>query len=72
MADPALAHWLDRLMAAEVAPQLPVLPGPDLDEQRRSVRARLENPRLHDDLERLVGLMAPSVATRRQPPADGH
>lgn len=53
MADPPFAAYLDRLMAEEVAPLLPEVPGMDLEDYRRSIVERLSNPEMGDQLARL-------------------
>jgi mannitol 2-dehydrogenase len=53
MADPVLAAYVDRLMAEEVAPPLPRIAGFDVRDYRHSVVARLANPKIGDQLERL-------------------
>ncbi|WP_205697638.1 mannitol dehydrogenase family protein [Conexibacter sp. SYSU D00693] len=55
MADPLVHDFLDRLMADEVAPLLPEVPGIDLDEYRRSLLRRFANPAVGDQLARLCG-----------------
>jgi mannitol-1-phosphate/altronate dehydrogenase len=78
MADPLVERYVDRLLAAEVAPLLPSPAGMELDEYRRSLLERFANPKLGDQLSRLCGrgstkvpsYLLPSVADavrRRRP-----
>jgi fructuronate reductase/mannitol 2-dehydrogenase len=53
MADPAFRTFLTRLMAEEIAPGLPPVPGVELDEYQRTLLERLANPRMADQLSRL-------------------
>ena len=53
MADPPFAAYLDAMMAEEVAPLLPDVPGVDLDSYRASILQRLANPKMGDQLQRL-------------------
>lgn len=53
VAEPVLRTAIERLMADEVAPGLPAVPGVDLDEYQASVLERLANPVLGDRLARL-------------------
>jgi mannitol 2-dehydrogenase len=53
MADPAFRSFLARLMAEEIAPHLPEVPGVDLAEYRATLLDRLANPRMADQLSRL-------------------
>ncbi|MGY1820823.1 mannitol dehydrogenase family protein [Geodermatophilus sp. SYSU D00079] len=54
MADPAFRTFLSRLMAEEIAPLLPEVPGVDLAEYRATLLDRLANPRMADQLARLA------------------
>ncbi|MGY1697587.1 mannitol dehydrogenase family protein [Geodermatophilus sp. SYSU D00814] len=53
MADPVFRTFLTRLMAEEIAPHLPEVPGVDLDEYQATLLDRLANPRMADQLARL-------------------
>ncbi|PRY51303.1 fructuronate reductase/mannitol 2-dehydrogenase [Geodermatophilus tzadiensis] len=53
MADPVFRDYLTRLMAEEIAPHLPEVPGVDLDEYQATLLGRLANPRMADQLSRL-------------------
>jgi fructuronate reductase/mannitol 2-dehydrogenase len=56
--DEALADWrireyLERLLAQEIVPLLPDIPGVDLHDYCRTLVSRFANPRIGDDLARL-------------------
>jgi fructuronate reductase/mannitol 2-dehydrogenase len=53
MADPLFFRYLERMMADEIAPLLPRVPGIDIDSYRRTTLERIANPALGDQLERL-------------------
>ncbi|MGY1778685.1 mannitol dehydrogenase family protein [Geodermatophilus sp. SYSU D00804] len=53
MADPVFRGFLTRLMAEEIAPGLPEVPGVDLDGYQATLLDRLANPRMADQLARL-------------------
>lgn len=53
MADPVFRTFLTRLMAEEIAPALPEVPGVDLAEYQATLLDRLANPRMADQLARL-------------------
>jgi mannitol 2-dehydrogenase len=53
MADPVFRTFLARLMAEEIAPHLPEVPGVDLAEYQATLLDRLANPRMADQLARL-------------------
>jgi fructuronate reductase/mannitol 2-dehydrogenase len=53
MADDVLSRYVERLMAQEIAPQLPEPEGIDLAEYQRSLLHRFANPAIGDRLERL-------------------
>jgi fructuronate reductase/mannitol 2-dehydrogenase len=53
MADPAFRTFLARLMAEEIGPLLPDLPGVDLADYQATLLDRLANPRMADQLARL-------------------
>jgi fructuronate reductase/mannitol 2-dehydrogenase len=53
VADPVFRAFLTRLMAEEIAPHLPAVPGVDLDEYQATLLDRLANPRMADQLARL-------------------
>jgi fructuronate reductase/mannitol 2-dehydrogenase len=53
MADPVFRTFLARLMAEEIGPLLPELPGVDLAEYQSTLLERLANPRMADQLARL-------------------
>jgi fructuronate reductase/mannitol 2-dehydrogenase len=53
MADPVFRTFLARLMAEEIAPLLPELPGVDLAGYQATLLDRLANPRMADQLARL-------------------
>jgi mannitol 2-dehydrogenase len=53
MADPVFRTFLARLMAEEIAPHLPEVPGADLAEYQATLLDRLANPRMADQLARL-------------------
>jgi mannitol 2-dehydrogenase len=53
MADPLLGSFVARLMDDEIAPLLPPVPGVDVLAYASTVRGRLANPRMGDQLARL-------------------
>jgi mannitol 2-dehydrogenase len=53
LADPVFRTFLTRLMAEEIAPDLPEVPGVDLEEYQATLLDRLANPRMADQLSRL-------------------
>ncbi|WP_104522459.1 mannitol dehydrogenase family protein [Blastococcus atacamensis] len=53
MADPVFRTYMTRLMADEIAPHLPQVPGVDLAEYQATLLDRLANPRMADQLARL-------------------
>jgi mannitol 2-dehydrogenase len=53
MADPVFRTFLARLMAEEIAPSLPEIPGVDLAGYQATLLDRLANPRMADQLARL-------------------
>src|SRR3712207_6687721 len=53
MADPVFRAFLTRLMAEEIAPHLPEVPGVDLGAYQATLLDRLANPRMADQLARL-------------------
>jgi fructuronate reductase/mannitol 2-dehydrogenase len=53
MGDPVFRAFLTRLMAEEIAPGLPEVPGVDLAEYQATLLDRLSNPRMADQLARL-------------------
>jgi mannitol 2-dehydrogenase len=53
LADPVFRAFLTRLMAEEIAPHLPEVPGVDLGEYQATLLERLANPRMADQLSRL-------------------
>jgi mannitol 2-dehydrogenase len=53
MADPVFGTFLARLMAEEIAPSLPEVPGVDLADYQATLLDRLANPRMADQLSRL-------------------
>lgn len=53
MRDPVLRSYVRRLMQEEVAPLLPPVPGIDLEAYIETLLARLANPRIGDELQRL-------------------
>jgi mannitol-1-phosphate/altronate dehydrogenase len=53
VADPVFAEFLARMMADEVTPLLPPVPGLDVEEYRATVLSRLANATLADPLARL-------------------
>ena len=53
LADPVFRAFLTRLMADEIAPSLPAVPGIDLDEYQATLIERFSNPRMADQLARL-------------------
>lgn len=53
LADPALRRYVESLMDEEVAPLLPAILGFDLADYKRTLLARLANPRIGDRLQRL-------------------
>jgi mannitol 2-dehydrogenase len=53
LADDIFREYLARMMAEEIAPLLGEVPGIDLEEYQRTLLARLSNPRMGDQLERL-------------------
>ena len=53
MAEPVFRAYLERMMAEEIAPHLPDVPGIDLGEYQATLVERLANPRMGDQLARL-------------------
>ena len=53
LADPVYREFLTRMMADEIAPLLPEVPGMDLAEYQQTLLDRLSNPRMADQLARL-------------------
>ncbi|WP_186418165.1 mannitol dehydrogenase family protein [Bosea sp. CS1GBMeth4] len=53
MQDPLIARFLSRLLAEEVVPLVPPVPGTDLRAYRRTVERRLANPTIADTIGRL-------------------
>ncbi|PWW20890.1 fructuronate reductase/mannitol 2-dehydrogenase [Geodermatophilus normandii] len=53
MTDPVFRTFLTRLMAEEIAPSLPEVPGVDLADYQATLLDRLANPRMADQLSRL-------------------
>ncbi len=53
MGDAVFREFLTRLMAEEIAPSLPEVPGIDLAEYQATLLDRLSNPRMADQLARL-------------------
>jgi fructuronate reductase/mannitol 2-dehydrogenase len=53
MADDVFVQYLTRMMAEEIVPHLPDVPGIDLEEYQRTALTRLSNPRMGDQLVRL-------------------
>ncbi|HJX43704.1 MAG TPA: mannitol dehydrogenase family protein [Geodermatophilus sp.] len=53
LADPVFRAFLTRLMAEEIGPHLPEIPGVDLAEYQATLIDRLANPRMADQLARL-------------------
>src|SRR3712207_9388707 len=53
MADPVFRAFLTRLMAEEIAPHLPEVPGVDLGAYQATLLDRLANPRMADQQVRL-------------------
>ncbi|RBY95717.1 mannitol dehydrogenase family protein [Blastococcus sp. TF02-8] len=53
MADPVFREYMTRLMAEEIAPHLPEVPGMDLGRYQATLLERLANPRMPDQLARL-------------------
>jgi fructuronate reductase/mannitol 2-dehydrogenase len=53
MADPVFREYLTRLLAEQIAPLLPEVPGIDLGAYQRELVERLDNPRMADQLARL-------------------
>ncbi|WP_270936214.1 mannitol dehydrogenase family protein [Falsiroseomonas oryzae] len=67
MAEPRLAAFMAALMAREVAPFLPPVPGVDLAAYQRTLIARFANPAIEDTVERInnaapVGLLLAPIA----------
>ena len=54
MADPVFRTFLARMMAEEIGPLLPAVPGIDLAEYQETLLGRLANPRMADQLARLA------------------
>ena len=52
--DPVFREFLTRLMADEIAPSLPEVPGVDLAAYQQTLLDRLANPRMADQLARLA------------------
>ncbi|MGY1639229.1 hypothetical protein ACI78V_21485 [Geodermatophilus sp. SYSU D00742] len=53
MADPVFRTFLTRMMAEEIGPLLPAVPGIDLADYQETLLGRLANPRMADQLARL-------------------
>jgi fructuronate reductase/mannitol 2-dehydrogenase len=53
LADPVFRSFLTTMMADEIVPGLPEVPGIDLEEYQRTLVERLANPRMGDQLARL-------------------
>jgi len=53
MSDPVFRRYLQTMMAEEIAPLLPHVPGVDLEDYQRTLVRRLANPRMGDELTRL-------------------
>jgi fructuronate reductase/mannitol 2-dehydrogenase len=53
LADPVYREYLTRMLADEIVPLLPEVPGVDLEAHQQSLLDRLANPRMGDQLERL-------------------
>jgi fructuronate reductase/mannitol 2-dehydrogenase len=53
MDDPVFHAYLERLMDDEITPGLPEVPRIDLDDYKRTLRARFSNPKIDDALQRL-------------------
>jgi fructuronate reductase/mannitol 2-dehydrogenase len=53
LADPVFRTYLTRLMADEIVPLLPEVPGVDLDRYQATLLERLANPAMADQLSRL-------------------
>jgi mannitol 2-dehydrogenase len=53
MADPVFHRYLRTMMAQEIVPLLPTVPGIDLLDYQRTLAERLANPRMGDQLTRL-------------------
>ena len=62
MADPVFAAYLRTMMAGEIAPLLPDVPGIDLEAYQRTLASRLANPRMGDELARLCRRGSTKVA----------
>jgi len=54
MADPALARFVESLIAEDVQPMLPAVSGLDLDAYRQAVLQRFRNPAIHHRLEQIA------------------
>jgi len=67
MRDPILRPYVERLMAVEVAPLLPPVPGIDLRQYTRTLVERLSNPQIGDSLERLCRSGSTKVAAHVLP-----
>lgn len=73
MGNPAIRDYIAGLMARDIAPLLPAVPGFDLDAYQATLLERFANPRVNDDLARLCGrgstkmpaYLLPSLATAR-------
>jgi mannitol 2-dehydrogenase len=55
MANPAIRDYISALMAEDVAPFLPTVPGLDLAAYQATLLERFANPRISDELARLCG-----------------
>jgi mannitol 2-dehydrogenase len=53
MADPRLAHYMQRFHDDEVTPSLPPVPGIDVAEYKRVVAERFANPQVRDQVARV-------------------
>jgi mannitol 2-dehydrogenase len=54
MRDPVIFRYIEQLMREEIAPLLPPVPGMDIGRYRQILLQRLMNPRISDQLSRLV------------------
>jgi mannitol-1-phosphate/altronate dehydrogenase len=67
MDDPLLSLYVRQLMADEITPLLPAVPGVDLVAYRRTLLARLANPKIGDELSRLCRAGTAKVETHLVP-----
>jgi fructuronate reductase/mannitol 2-dehydrogenase len=63
VSDPVFCSYLRTMMAEEIGPLLPLVPGVDLEEYQRALVRRLANPRMADGLTRLCRRGSTKIAS---------